>query len=72
MRKTLSLLMLSLGLLAWTAADADVQTVKLTTQRTVGETVSFEVSAMTGVTVDWGDGETTTTTTTTFITHTYS
>lgn len=49
--------MLSLGLLAWTAADADVQTVKLTTQRTVGETVSFEVSAMTGVTVDWGDGD---------------
>ena len=57
MRKTLSLLMLSLGLLAWTAADADVQTVKLTTQRTVGETVSFEVSAMTGITVDWGDGD---------------
>jgi hypothetical protein len=51
------MLMLFLGLLAWTAATGAVQKVKLTTSRNAGETLSFEVSTMTSVTVDWGDGE---------------
>lgn len=54
MRKTL--LSLALFAAALTAA-ADSQTIKMTTQRAVGQTLTLLVNATrSGVTVDWGDG----------------
>lgn len=50
-------LLVALGAMAFLSAEADTQSVKLTTSKEVGTTLTLLVNnSKTGVTMDWGDG----------------